>query len=199
MVFSMHALKRNNTMSFFKIIKTYSIVLLLSISSLTFAKNIDIKSTHAYKENSIYYIDTLYEIKLTEEADKALHHGIPLEIHTLFQLRLKRKWLWDKTVSDKKIIYKLEHRPLTNNFLVINLNTGLRHSYLSLDAALLHINTISKMKLFDQNILDPNKTYVARIKTFLDTNSLPPPLRPQAYFSKKWDVSSEWFEWNVKQ
>jgi hypothetical protein len=199
MVFSMLALKKNNLMYILlKTLKKISLLFLLScICNLTYAKSINIKSTHAYTENTTYYLDTQFNFKLTEEADKALRHGIALEIHTDFQLRLKRKWLWNKTIIEKKIIYKLEHRPLTNNFLTINLNTGLRNSYNNLDAALNDINTVSKMKLFDQNILQKDKHYRARIKIFLDTGSLPPPLRPQAYFSSKWDMSSKWFEWEV--
>lgn len=200
MDFSMLVLRKNNIMLLFKILKNISLLFLLScICNLSYAKTIKIKSTHAYIENNTYYLDTLFDFKLTEEADKALRHGIPLQIHTLFQLRLKRKWLWDKTVSEKNIIYKLEHRPLTNNFLIIDIDTGLRSSYNNLDAALNHINTISKMKLFGQNMLQKNNDYVARIKIYIDTASLPPPLRPQAYFSSKWDMSSEWFEWKVIQ
>ncbi len=173
--------------------------MLSCICNLTYAKSINIISTYAYTENATYYLDTQFNFELTEEADKALRHGIGLEIHTNFQLRLKRGWLWDKTIIEKKIIYKLEHKPLTNNFLAINLNSGLRNSYSNLDAALNYISTVSKMKLFDQNILQKDNHYLARIKIFLDTESLPPPLRPQAYFSPKWDMSSEWFEWEVIQ
>ena len=187
-------------MLLFKIFKHVCLLLIVSsLCNLSYAKIINIKSTHTYIENNIYYLDALFNFELTEEAGKALRHGIALEIHTDFQLRLKREWLWDKTIIEKKIIYKLEHRPLTNNFLAINLNTGLRNSYSNLDAALNYITTASKIKLFDQNILQKNNQYLARIKIFLDTESLPPPLRPQAYFSPKWDMSSEWFEWEVIQ
>jgi hypothetical protein len=53
------------------------------------------------------------------------------------------------------------------------------------------------MTLFDQDLLIENKTYLARIRTFLDIESLPPPMRPQAYFSPNWDLSSEWYEWEL--
>lgn len=198
MVFFIPVWEKSKMMLAYKIIKHISLLLILfCMSNISCAKTIKIKSTHAYTENNIYYLDTLFDFSLTEEADKALRHGISLEIHTHFQLRLKRKWLWDKTISEKIIKHKLEHKPLTNNFLTIDINTGLRHSYSNLDAALNHINTISKMKLFDQNLLNKDNVYQARIKTYLDTESLPPPLRPQAYFSSKWDMASEWFEWKV--
>jgi Domain of unknown function (DUF4390) len=183
-----------------KTIKTIILLFILScVCNLAYAKTINIKSTHAYTEDAIYYIDALFDFKLTEEADKALLHGIALEIHTHFQLRLKRKWLWDIIINEKKLIYKLEHRPLTGNFLTLNLNTGLQNSYSNLDAALSHINTVSKMELFDASMLNKDKHYIARIKTFLDVESLPSPMRPQAYFSSDWDMSSKWFEWDVIQ
>ena len=176
-----------------------TLLILVCVTNIVCAKTIKIKSTHAYTENNIYYLDTLFDFSLTEEADKALRHGISLEIHTHFQLRLKRKWLWDKTINEKIIKHKLEHRPLTNNFLTIDIKTGQRNSYSNLDAALNHINKISKLKLFDQSLLHKDQVYNARIKTFLNTEALPPPLRPQAYFSSKWEMSSEWFEWKVIQ
>jgi Domain of unknown function (DUF4390) len=162
-----------------------------------FASTIKINSTQLYIENNAYYLDTAYDFDLSEEAYKALRHGISFEIHAHFQLRLKRAWLWDKTISEKTLIYKLEHKPLTENFMTIDLTTGLRHSYDSLDAALNHIKTISKMALFDQALLIEKNTYVARIRAFLDIESLPPPMRPQAYFSPNWDISSEWYEWEL--
>ncbi len=194
----MLVLKKNNLM-LISLKKLSFLFILLSFWNLACAKTINIKSTQAYIENSSYYLDTLFDFELTEEAAKALHHGIPLEIHTHFQLRLKREWLWDKTVIEKKVIYRLEHKPLTKNFLTINLNTGLRNSYNNLNAALNQINSISKMKIFDQGILHKDKNYIARIKTYLDISALPSPMRPQAYFSSNWDMSSRWYEWEVKQ
>ena len=197
----MLVLKKNKTMLILlKTLKTVSLLFTFTcICNLAYAKTINIKSTHAYTEESTYYLDTLFDFGLTEEADKALHHGISLEIHTHFQLRLKREWLWDKTISEKEIIYKLEHRPLTKSFLTINLNTGLRNSYSNLDAALNDINSVSKMELFDQSMLHVDKNYIARIRTFLDIGALPAPMRPQAYFSSNWDMSSEWHEWEITQ
>lgn len=157
----------------------------------------NIKSTRTYIEDNTYFLDASYSFELSEEAYKALRHGISFEIHTEFQLRLKRNWLWDEKVSEKKLIYKLEHKPLTENFLTIDLTTGLRHSYDNLDAALNQIKNITGMPLFDQALLRENKSYIAKIRSFIDIESLPPPMRPQAYFSPSWDISTGWYEWNL--
>jgi len=180
-----------------KLVKISTLFILICIQYPCYANTAQINSTHTYVENNTYYLDAAYDFELSEEAYKALRHGISFEIHAHFQLRLKRSWLWDKTISEKILIFKLEHKPLTENFLTIDLTTGLRHSYDNLDAALNHITSIFRMTLFDQDILVENERYIARIRAFLDIESLPPPMRPQAYFSPSWDLSSEWYEWEL--
>tara|TARA_R110000782_G_scaffold250847_3_gene338269 strand:+ start:762 stop:1319 length:558 start_codon:yes stop_codon:yes gene_type:complete len=171
--------------------------ILLCTNYSCFAYTTKINTAQVYVENNTYYLDASYDFELSEEAYKALRHGISFEIHAHFQLRLKRTWLWDETISEKTLLYKLEHKPLTENFLTIDLLTGLRHSYDNLEAALNHIRTISKMTLFDQSLLIENQAYIARIRAYLDIESLPPPMRPQAYFSPDWNLSSEWYEWEL--
>ncbi len=184
----------------FKTVKRICLIITLACThNSSYANTVNIRSTHTYTEDDAYYLDAIFDFGLTEEAHKALRHGIALEIHTHFQLRIKREWLWDKTISEKILIYKLEHKPLTEDFLTIDLKTGLRRSYDNLAAALNYISSISKMELFEQGLLHKDKNYVARIRAFLNIESLPPPMRPQAYFSPSWDISSEWYEWEVIQ
>lgn len=182
-----------------KILSVICIVIITCFPVLVQAKTIDLKSSRTYAENNIYYIDAIYDFTLTKEVLNALRHGIPLEIHTLFQLRLKRKWYWDKTISETKLSHRLEHQPLTEDYLTIDLKTGLRRSYDNLEAALKNISTISRLSLFNQSLLQKDDKYIGRIRTYLDLGSLPSPMRPQVYFSEKWDMDSKWYEWKLKQ
>ena len=194
----MPACKNNNLFPLLQImLKALYLISLACISIPAFAKTIDIKSTHAYTENQTYYLDATFNIELTEEAQKALRHGIALEIHTQFQLQLERKWLWNKQVHEVLLIHRIEHFPLTGDYLTIDLRTGLRSSFNNLNAALNNISSISKMTLFNSNILAQEKNYIGRIRTYIDLESLPPPMRPQVYFSNSWDIKSEWYEWNI--
>ena len=200
MAFFMPVLK-NNKLIF--ICKNWLISIIMLISFLfpfaINAKNIDIISTNMYLANEVYYLDASLDIQLTEEAKKALRHGIALEIHTEFQLLQIREWFWDKKMDEVKLTYRLEHQPLTENYLTIDLKTGLRRSYHTLSSALFYLNNIKKITLFNKNILDNNKPFMGRIRTFLDIESLPTPIRPQAYFSAHWEISSDWYEWDITQ
>ena len=181
-----------------KKINIISIILLIVYANeFVYADGVNINSTNIYVDNSIFYLDASSELNLTEESHKALRQGISFEIHADFQLLEKRKWLWSKIVFRKKLIYKLEHKPLTKNFLITNLNAGIVNYYKNLDAAVNAISNISKMKLFDKNRLKNNKKYMARIRLYLDIDSLPSPLRPRAYFSSDWNISSQWYRWEI--
>ena len=173
------------------------IVLTVYVNQFVYADGVNINSTITYIDNNIYYLDSSSELTLTDESYRALRQGISFEIHTDFQLLKKRKWLWDKIVFRKKLIYKLEHKPLTENFLVTNLNTEIVNYYKNLDAAINAICNISKMKLFDKNKLKKNIKYIARVRLYLDIDSLPSPLRPRAYFSSDWNISSQWYRWEI--
>ena len=179
------------------IVKYGIILMLASINYSSTANTTKTSSIRIYLDKNTYYLDALCDIELSEEAYRALRHGVSFEIHVHFQLRLRRDWFWDKTISEKILIYKLEHKPLTENFLTTDLLTGLRHSHDNLDAALNHIKIISKMSLFEQNLLIKDKIYIARIRAYLDIESLPPPMRPQAYFSSNWELTNEWYKWEL--
>ncbi|MCG8380091.1 MAG: DUF4390 domain-containing protein [Proteobacteria bacterium] len=182
-----------------KIIKVTILFIVYScLYQHVYAKTINFNFTNAYIDNGVYYVDIDYDIGLTEEAIKALQHGISLEIHTQIQLIQKRKWIWDKKINETILIYRLEHQPLTEDYLVIELKTGKRHSYDRLEAALNYISSISEIPLFKENLLQADANYSARIRTYLDLESLPSPMRPQAYFSPSWDISSKWHVWNIE-
>ena len=180
-----------------KKIELIFIILAVYVNQFVYADGVDINSSITYIDNNTYYLDASSELNLTEESYRALRQGISFEIHTNFQLLKKRKWLWNKIIFKKKLIYRLEHKPLTENFLVTNLNTGIVNYYKNLDAAVNAICNISKMKLFNKNVLQKNIKYLARIRLYLDIDSLPSPLRPRAYFSSDWDISSQWYRWEI--
>ena len=173
------------------------IILIIFTNRLIHAESVNINSASTYIDNDIFYLDSSSEFYLSKEAYKALRQGISFEIHTDFQLLIKRKWFWNKIIFEKKIIHKLEHKPLTENFLITNMNTGIVNYYKNIDTAINAISKISKMKLFKRSKLQKNTNYLARIRLHLDIDSLPSPLRPRAYFSSDWNISSQWYKWEI--
>lgn len=167
------------------------------LTGLAWGRGIDIQSVHTYLENNVYYLDASLTIELSEEAKRALRHGIALEIHTQFQLYAERGWLWDKKISATTLMHRLEHRPLTGDYRSVNLRTGQRLGYNNLAAALQGIGAIRKMPLFEANLLARRDNCYARIRGYVDLGALPAPMRPRAYFSSDWELASQWHKWAI--
>jgi len=88
-----------------KKIELIFIILAVYVNQFVYADGVNINSSITYIDNNIYYLDASSELNLTEESYRALRQGISFEIHTNFQLLKKRKWLWNKIIFKKKLIY----------------------------------------------------------------------------------------------
>ncbi len=148
---------------------------------------------------SDYLLDADIEFHFSKEALKALEHGIPLQIDIEMVAKQTRKWLWDKTIRETALNMRLEHHPLSNHYLITDLNTGIKRHFKYLQNALDFLGTIKRYPLFARSALDKNKSYTAQVRARLNTESLPAPLRLTAYLAADWRLSSPWFKWIIKQ
>ena len=96
---------------------------------------------------------------------------------------MARKWLWDKTIRQAALSQKLEHQPLSDQYLVTDLNTGIKRHFQSLQHALEFMGTINNYPFFELTALEQGKTYTAQVRARLNTESLPTPLRLSAISS----------------
>lgn len=180
-------------------LKTICLILMMSISFECLAITIKLSSFDSYEKDNDYLLDATFALELSEEVLKALKHGIPLQINTDVEVRMIRDWYPDKTIQSINYIYQLTHQPLTEDYLTVNLKTGLRAYYDSLSAALMNIGQFSNIKLVSKKNLSTKNQFKGRIRMYLDLDSLPAPMRPQVYFSDSWDIDSDWHEWLIKE
>ena len=145
-----------------------------------------------------YVVDAFVEFDFDDEVITALSHGIPITIDIHIKIKRDREWLWDPVVRDETVSFRLERHALSDHYLLVNLQTEQKEQFQYLDEALRDLGTISQHFLFDASTIDDEASYVGHIKAVLDIESLPPPLRPMAYFSGHWRAKSEWYEWSVK-
>ena len=167
------------------------------LAGLAWGKGIEVRSIATYLEDNVYYLDASLRIELSEEAERALRHGIALEIHTEFELFAERRWLWDQKISATTLMHRLEHRPLTGDYRSVDLSTGQRLGYNNLTAALQGIGAIRKMALFEAALLARRERCYARLRAYVDLGALPAPMRPGAYFSSAWDLAGSWRTWEI--
>lgn len=146
-----------------------------------------------------YNLNADLQFRFSKEALKALEHGIALQIDIEIQAKLNRKWLWDKTIRETVLSQKLERQPLSDQYLVTDLNTGIKRRFQIMELALEFMGTINDHPFFEFTTLKQGKSYSAQVRARLNTESLPAPLRLSAYIDADWQLSSPWFKWTILQ
>ena len=157
-----------------------------------------IKSLETKLEQGVYQLDSRIEYRLSEEALSALKSGVPFLI--LMNIEVEQvRWYWNKNLAELEQGYLLLYHALSEKFIVHNLNSGAQDHYSSLGAALNALGQISNQPLIDAKLLDPEMRYLVKMRTYLDIESLPAPMRPLAYISSDWQLDSEWVSWPLTQ
>lgn len=200
MDFIMHAWKRPDSQ-----ISSGSILIAIFILSflgeICYAQvsGIEIKRINGVVDNTMLMIDADIAYHLSKETRDALAHGIPLEFDIELRIKKEREWIWDEIIVAKMITFRVEYQPLTGHYLVTQTNTGSKHQFRNLPEVLDFIGDINQVPLIGVDMIVPDKIYKAEIRAGLNIQALPAPLRPLAYISSQWQLSSSWQARTIKK
>ena len=151
-----------------------------------------------YLADGVYHLDARIAYRLSDEALEALHRGVPLTLVLDIEVWRKRKYWLNVKVAELEQRYELSYHALSDQYIAVNLNTGIRSNFTSLATALTELGTVSELPVLDRQVLDPNENYAVRIRARLDLDALPTPLRVMAYVWPAWHLSSDWYQWPLK-
>jgi uncharacterized protein DUF4390 len=177
------------------------LVSLLLFSTLLYAELNDgfiVENAELNAGETEYLLNADIQFHFSKEALKALEHGIALQIDIEIQAKQIRKWLWDKKIREEVLSQRLEHHPLSNQYLVTDLNTGIKRHFHSLDRALEFLGSINDHPFLEHANLKQEQIYTAQVRARLNTESLPAPLRLSAYIASDWKLSSPWYKWTIQ-
>ncbi len=137
------------------------------------------------------------EYQLNDDVLEALDSGVPVFFVLSIEVERERKWWWNSTIAKLEQRYMLLFHALSEKYVVHNLNSGAQENFSTLGAALESLGKVDKLPLIDENLLRAGKRYWVRLRTSLDIEALPAPIRPLAYLSPSWRLESEWHEWSL--
>ncbi len=163
-----------------------------------YAAEITINKVSSKIVNDIYVVNANLEYELGEKTTEALENGIPLTFYIEIEFEQPRKLIWNKEIVRHVHYMQLEHHPLSDQYVLTNLTTSDQFSFNSLNDALAKLGKISKLPITEKKNIEPDQRLIGRIRTGLDIESLPPPMRLQAWLSSEWRASSGWHEWVVQ-
>jgi len=159
--------------------------------------NLKVYSASTHERGNVVYLNAQLEYSLNEAAVTALQSGVPITFKLKVEIFQPRKWIWDKVISEHVHRYQLSYHALTQQYLVTNISSGIQNSYSDRNIAMSAMGRIYNLALVATTALPQQADLQARIKVSLDINALPTPMRPWAYISSDWKLSSEWYTWDL--
>lgn len=162
------------------------------------AEGFRILAAETILKNHVFHLDANMDLKFSDDALEALRSGVPLIVLVNIEVQKDRNWWWDKTIAELEQGYLLLYHALSEKYIIHNLNSGAQQNFTSLNTALYFLSNIRDFPLIDKNLLEEGDDYYVRLRTYLDIESLPAPMRPIAYISSQWQLESDWFSWPLK-
>ena len=102
----------------------------------------EVRSASAALVEGVHVLEGRLQLVLSDEALDALNSGVALRIElNLEVIRIRRFWP-DPAEAELVIAYELEYRPLSQRYIVRNMNSGNQDSFATLYSALNNLGRI---------------------------------------------------------
>jgi len=171
----------------------------LAQDSLERAGYFEVRSASTRQVGGVHTLDARLQLVLSSEALEALSSGVPLTIELQLELIRIRRFVWDDAEAELALRYELEYRPLSQRYLVRNLNSGDQDSFATLYSALNNLGRVQGLPVIDDALLEYGKNYRVRLRAMLNTQQYSAPLRLLFFWRDEWQLQSEWFEWLLER
>lgn len=159
----------------------------------------DVRSARTTLNGAVHELEARLQLILSQDALDALNSGVPLTIELNFEvIRVRGLWI-DALEAALTVTYELEYRPLSQRYIVRNLNSGDQDSFATLYSALNNLGRIQGLPVIDDALLDPGSRYRLRLRALLSTRQYPAALRILFFWRSQWQLESKWFEWTLRR
>jgi hypothetical protein len=159
----------------------------------------EVRSASTRLVGGVHLLDGRLQLVLSSEALEALSSGVPLTIELQLEVIRVRRFVWDDAAAELALRYELEYRPLSQRYIVRNLNSGNQDSFATLYSALNNLGRVQSLPVVDDALLEAGKDHRIRLRAMLNTQQYPAPLRLLFFWRDQWQLQSEWFEWPLER
>ena len=159
------------------------------------AQGISIRNAAVQPVDDGYQLDADFDIQLSPRLEEAVNRGVPLYFVLEFELARPR-WYWfdDKPVQMSQT-YKISYTPLLRQY---RLTVGnVYQNFTRLEEVVRVLARVRGWSAAEKGALRKEGPYQAQIRMRLDTSQLPKPFQLDAVGSRDWNLSSDWYRWNV--
>lgn len=159
----------------------------------------EVRSASTALQGGVHMLDARLQLVLSSEALNALNSGVPLTIELQMQVIRVRRLYIDSLDAELAVRFELEYRPLSQRYIVRNLNSGDQDSFATLYSALNNLGRVQELPVIDESLLVPNRDYRVRVRALLATEQYSAPLRLLFFWRDQWQLKSAWYEWSLER
>ena len=159
----------------------------------------DVRSATTVLVEGNHMLDSRLQLFLSDEALNALNSGVPLTIELSVEIIRTRRFLPDAKEVELEFQYELEYRPLSQRYIVKNVQNEIQDSYATLFSALNKLGRVQDLILIENSSLEPQSNYCFRMQALLSTKQYSAPLRMLFFWRDQWVLKSVWYEWQLQR
>jgi hypothetical protein len=159
----------------------------------------EVRSASTELVGGVHMLEARLQLVLSSEALNALNSGVPLTIELQMQVIRSRRFYLDAVDAELAFRFELEYRPISERYIVRNLNSGDEDSFATLYSALNNLGRIQRLPVVDESLLVPGRDYRVRLRALLATEQYSAPLRLLFFWRDEWQLKSEWYEWKLER
>jgi hypothetical protein len=159
----------------------------------------EVRSASTVVVDGVHALDARLQLVLPTEALTALESGVTLTIELQLQVILVRRIIPDAVEAELAVRYELEYLPVSQRYVVRNLNSGNQDSFSTLYSALNSLGRVQGLPVIDDALLAADRTYRVRLRAMLNMQRYPVALRVLFFWRGQWQLQSEWFEWLLER
>ncbi len=172
---------------------------LLLLLSLPAAAEFKVTEVQPRLNGQVLLLSGGIDLGLSPKVEEALSKGIQLDVLIDVRLYRRRFWVWSQNVGSWTLRRTIRYHALSGQYLVSAAQTEpeVTESFLSTPEALKALGALNDTRLALAAELPPDDDYTVEVRASLDIEALPSPLRPVAYTSLAWRLSSGWSTWKL--
>jgi len=155
----------------------------------------EVRSASTEVVGGVHALDARLQLVLSSEALAALESGVTLTIELQLQVIRSRRFMPDDVEAELAVRYELVYSPVTQRYIVRNLNSGNQDSFATLYSALNNLGRVQGLPVIDDALIAAESEYRVRLRAMLNTERYPAALRVLFFWRGQWQLQSEWFEW----
>jgi hypothetical protein len=159
----------------------------------------EVRSASTEVVDGVHALDARLQLVLPTEALAALESGVTLTIELQLQVIRIRRFYMDDVEAELAIRYELEYAPVSQRYIVRNLNSGDQDSFATLYSALNTLGRVQGLPVIDDALISTDNPYRIRLRAMLNLQKYPVALRVLFFWRGQWQLQSEWFEWSLER